>query len=92
MERKDFANHMVAFMTAYNLTNAPFIDILTQEPTPVQFLRYVAKNRPFVLKGGCSNWLALQKWNMEYLIQRMQGSEDVEIAVTPDGYGNSNVA
>lgn len=68
----------------YNTLNQPDVEELTGEPTPLEFMRYVAKNRPFVVRGGVSHWNATTRWNAEYLSKAM-GSQPVKIAITPHG-------
>lgn len=72
------------FLTDYNELNPNQIDELSEEPTPLEFMRYVAKNRPFVIRRGAVDWPAFTKWNTEYLIQTM-GDSLVKVAVTPCG-------
>jgi len=67
----------------YHELNGP-IDILHSEPSPLEFLRYVTKNRPFILRGGCSDWDAVNKWDATYLQQKME-SRNVKVAMTPNG-------
>ena len=37
------------------------------EPSPLEFMRHVAKNSPFVVRGAASGWDAVQKWDEKYL-------------------------
>ena len=71
-------------LEAYSETNNDYIDLLSEEPTPLDFMRYVAKNRPFIVKQGCSTWPAVRKWNIDYMLQKM-GDAKVDIAQTPYG-------
>lgn len=68
----------------YNAANSAVIDELHEEPSPVLFLRYVAKNRPFVIRGGCSAWQAVKKWNIQYMLEVM-GNAEIDVAETPLG-------
>lgn len=52
--------------------------------SPLDFLRYVYKNRPFVLRKGCSSWPAIQRWSSSYL-NEVIGDTRVKIAITPRG-------
>lgn len=74
----------MALLETYNETNSELVDILLVEPTPLQFMRFVAKNRPFVVKGGCLGWAATREWNVSYLEKSMQDAK-VEVAETPYG-------
>lgn len=55
-----------------------------QDPSPLIFMRFVAKNRPFVVRGGCSTWQARRKWGAKYL-RLMMKDTPVNVAVTPYG-------
>ncbi|KAI9794740.1 MAG: hypothetical protein M1835_006371 [Candelina submexicana] len=77
-------------LTAYNDLNNSSLDILTSEPSPLEFMRYVSKNRPFVIRGGASNWPATKKWNAEYLVRAMGGNK-IQVAITPCGNADSLV-
>ncbi|KAI9698721.1 MAG: hypothetical protein M1836_003831 [Candelina mexicana] len=77
-------------LTTYNDLNSSSIDILTSEPSPLEFMRYVSKNRPFVIRGGASNWPATKKWNAEYLVRAMEGNK-IQVAITPCGNADSVV-
>ncbi|KAL7918182.1 cupin-like domain-containing protein [Trichoderma austrokoningii] len=60
---------------------------LFSEPSPLEFMRYVARNTPFVIRGGASHWKATQKWNSAYLKSALDG-QSVNVAVTP--FGNAD--
>lgn len=68
----------------YNDLNSSSIDELLEVPSPLEFMRYVARNRPFVLRGGASDWKATRTWSAEVLKERMAGMS-VNVAVTPKG-------
>ena len=74
----------IGLLETYFETNSDNIDYMIDNPSPLQFIKYVAKNRPFVVKGGCSTWPAVRKWNSNYLVQVM-GDAEVDIAETPQG-------
>ncbi|MFX9552042.1 hypothetical protein ABTO49_20850, partial [Acinetobacter baumannii] len=48
-------------LKTYNELNAAVVDELDEEPSPLEFLRYVARNTPFVVRGAASGWEACQK-------------------------------
>ncbi len=80
---------MEELICTYDELNGP-IDILDEAPSPLEFMRFVAKNRPFVVRAGCSTFPALQKWKKtEYLLEKMKG-RFVQIAKTP--HGNADAA
>ncbi|MCJ1249685.1 hypothetical protein MMC30_006911 [Trapelia coarctata] len=68
----------------YHDLNNPLIDELSSEPSPLEFMRHVAKNRPLVVRKGASLWPAVQLWNVNYLTEIMKDAY-VNIANTPHG-------
>ncbi|KAF5702932.1 putative phospholipase [Fusarium globosum] len=75
-------------ISTFNELNSNSIDELHNEPSPLEFMRYVARNTPFVIRGGASSWRACQDWNSAYLLSVMKG-QNVNVAVTP--YGNADM-
>lgn len=71
-------------LKSYHELNADFVDELKALPTPLEFMRYVAANRPFLVRKGISDWPAMSKWTTNHL-KREVGSTSVEVAVTPLG-------
>lgn len=70
---------------SYHELNGNSVDELYEASiTPLVFMRYVYRNRPFVLRGGCSKWLAVGKWTTAYL-REVLGDTLVKVAVTPHG-------
>ncbi len=69
---------------AYHELNSSVIEEMTEEPSPLEFMRYVARNRPFVVRGAVNTWPAVQKWDAKYLCEAMQGGH-VNVATTPYG-------
>ncbi|OCK85686.1 Clavaminate synthase-like protein [Lepidopterella palustris CBS 459.81] len=53
-------------------------------------MRYVARNRPFVVRKGAEDWTARKAWNAKYLVDVM-GRQLVNVAVTPHGNADSVV-
>jgi len=72
-------------IVGYHELNVSTIDELTLEPSPLEFMRYVARNRPFVVRGGASNWPATRHWDAQYL-RDVMGSSAVKVAITPAGF------
>ncbi len=70
---------------AYRELNASVIDELEELPSPLEFMRFVARNRPFVVRAAASRWKAVSRWNAAYL-KDVMGEEQVQVAVTPLGY------
>ncbi|MCJ1478792.1 hypothetical protein MMC13_007476 [Lambiella insularis] len=75
----------------YHELNSEFVDEIYEQPSALEFMRYVAKNRPFIVRGGALHWPAIQKWNFDYLITVMK-NQLVNVAVTPHGNADSVVA
>lgn len=74
-------------LITYNELNSCAIEELEEEPSPLEFMRYVARNTPFVVRRGAASWRACQAWNARYLLD-MLGQETVNVAVTPRGSGH----
>ncbi|KAJ3534365.1 hypothetical protein NM208_g7565 [Fusarium decemcellulare] len=75
-------------ISTFNELNSNVIDELHEEPSPLEFMRYVARNTPFVIRNGASTWKACQEWNSAYLLSALKG-QSVNVAVTP--YGNADM-
>lgn len=71
-------------ITTFNELNSSLIEELDEEPSPLEFMRFVARNTPFVIRGGASTWKATQTWTPSFLAQQL-GDELVNVAVTPFG-------
>lgn len=72
-------------ISTFNELNSNVIDEFHDEPSPLEFMRYVARNTPFVVRGGASSWKACHEWNSAYLLSALKG-QYVNVAVTPYGY------
>lgn len=79
---------VAAAIESYHELNATIVDELAEEPSPLEFMRFVSRNRPFVVRNACNDWTALKEWNAQYL-REMMGDEMVQVAVTPLGYVTS---
>lgn len=75
---------IIEYLSSYQELNGTTVDELQNEPSPLEFLRYCGKNRPFIVRGGASEWPAVQNWNVEYLKQAL-GTQLVNVAITPHG-------
>ncbi|KAI0145221.1 phospholipase A2 [Xylariaceae sp. FL1272] len=71
-------------LTTYNELNSSRIEELDVEPSPLEFMRYVSRNTPFLVRGGARDWAATRKWDAAYLRTALEG-HDVNVAVTPAG-------
>lgn len=71
-------------LTTYNELNGSTIEELHQEPSPLEFMRYVAKNTPFVARRAAKGWQASRTWSAAYLKEAL-ADETVNVAVTPMG-------
>jgi peptidyl-lysine (3S)-dioxygenase / protease len=74
----------------YQNLNAAKVEELSSDPSPLEFLQYVCKNRPFVLRQGAADWDACSKWTAQYLTSHLE-STVVNIAHTPNGKADSPV-
>ncbi|PHH81170.1 hypothetical protein CDD80_2 [Ophiocordyceps camponoti-rufipedis] len=75
-------------ITTFNELNPSSVEELDSEPSPLEFMRFVARNTPFVIRGGASSWTATSKWNSAYLRKALQ-NQAVNVAVTPKGNADS---
>jgi jumonji domain-containing protein 7 len=80
----DLDDALENLINTFNELNAPTVEEVFSEPSPLEFMRYVARNTPFVIRGGASHWKATQKWNSAYLKSVLDG-QSVNVAVTPFG-------
>lgn len=72
-------------ITTYSELNSPtIIEELDGEPSPLEFMRYVSRNTPFVVRGGAANWTATKTWTASYLKNFLQDHQ-INVAVTPFG-------
>lgn len=71
-------------ISTYHELNPSVIEELDEEPSPLEFMRFVARNRPFIVRKAANDWPAVRKWDAEYLEDAMEG-ESVNVAVTPYG-------
>jgi jumonji domain-containing protein 7 len=71
-------------ITTFNELNSSSIEELDSEPSPLEFMRHVSRNTPFVVRGGASSWKATRKWSSTYLREVLAG-QTVNVAVTPHG-------
>ncbi|KAG0648810.1 Jumonji domain-containing 7 [Hyphodiscus hymeniophilus] len=77
-------NSTIELLTTYNELNLPTADILSEEPSPLEYMRYVARNRPFVVRRGAADWTATKTWNVSTLKELLM-RQSVNVAVTPKG-------
>jgi jumonji domain-containing protein 7 len=75
---------IVELITSFNELNSSFVEELHDEPSPLEFMRFVARNTPFVVRGGARDWAATKTWNANYLLDALRGLK-VNVAVTPYG-------
>lgn len=75
---------IVELITSFNELNSSAVEELHEQPSPLEFMRFVAANTPFVVRQGARDWSATKIWSAEYLLQSLQG-HSVNIAVTPFG-------
>lgn len=71
-------------ITTYQEVNSSHVDELDEEPSPLEFMRYVAKNRPFIVRKGASDWFACKHWDADFLREKV-GAAMVQVAITPLG-------
>ena len=85
------AEQFVDVIKDYQELNSEVVDELYEEPSPLKFMRYVAQNRPFIVRKAATNWAACKSWTADHFTNRM-GNCPIKVAVTPNGYaGNQNL-
>jgi jumonji domain-containing protein 7 len=87
METHTPKDAIAELLTTYNELNSSRIEELDEEPSPLEFMRYVARNTPFVVRCGARDWTATRTWNAAYLRSTLAGHK-VNVAVTP--FGNAD--
>lgn len=85
------ADPLAELLIGYNELNASVVDELLEEPSPLEFMRYVSKNTPFVVRGGASTWTATKTWNLRHLNDLLR-DQTVNVAVTPKGFVDSHLS
>jgi hypothetical protein len=79
------ADPLAELLVNYNDLNASVVDELHEEPSPLEFMRYVSRNTPFVVRGAANTWKATRTWNLAYL-KDLLCDQAVNVAVTPYGF------
>ncbi|ROV89485.1 hypothetical protein VPNG_10164 [Cytospora leucostoma] len=79
------ADPLAELITTYNELNSPVIEELDEEPSPLEFMRYVSRNTPFVVRKAAATWPATKDWNAQYLEGCLR-DQTVNVAVTPKGF------
>ncbi len=74
-----------ALLSDYRELNGSVVDELDEEPSPLEFMRYVARNTPLVVRQAASGWTASRAWNASYLTRSL-AAQTVNVAVTPQGF------
>ncbi|KAM3083640.1 hypothetical protein ACMFMF_001009 [Clarireedia jacksonii] len=74
-------------LMSYNELNSSIITVLDEPPSALEFMRFVALNRPFVVRDFASDWHATSTWSLSHLKSTLS-SHPVNVAVTP--YGNAD--
>ncbi|KAF1826946.1 Clavaminate synthase-like protein [Dissoconium aciculare CBS 342.82] len=81
---------LISLIETYHELNSSTVDELPTIPTALGFHRYVAKNRPFIVRNGARDWKATRLWNAKYLRETMR-SRKVKVAITPLGNADAVV-
>ena len=82
------ADPLAELVTTYNELNSPVVEELDGEPSPLDFMRYVSRNTPFVVRNAAAAWTATKTWNAKYLEDFLR-DQSVNVAVTPKGFVTS---
>ncbi|KAK4103902.1 Clavaminate synthase-like protein [Parathielavia hyrcaniae] len=84
MENPKIEGPLKELIINYNELNSSVIEELNEEPSALEFMRFVARNTPFVVRGGAADWQATRTWTVDYLKDSLR-DEYVNVAVTPAG-------
>lgn len=71
-------------INTWNELNSSVVEEIDGEPSPLEFMRYVARNTPFVARKAASDWKAARLWNAGYLLEALR-DQSVQVAMTPAG-------
>ncbi|ORY71850.1 putative phospholipase [Pseudomassariella vexata] len=85
----DEMDPVAELITSFNELNPSIVDELDEEPSPLEFMRFVARNTPFVVRQGAKDWTATKAWSSGYLLKALYGHH-VNVAVTP--FGNADAS
>ncbi|KAF2822295.1 Clavaminate synthase-like protein [Ophiobolus disseminans] len=78
----------IDLITTYHDLNPTTITTLNASPSPLEFMRYVARNQPFVIKNGAQDWTARKTWSATHL-RTVLTDTHVNVAITPHGNADS---
>ncbi|KAK4034885.1 cupin-like domain-containing protein [Parachaetomium inaequale] len=84
MDEPKIEDPIAELITNYHELNSSVIEELDEEPSALEFMRFVARNTPFVVRGAALDWQATRTWSVDYL-KAFLGDEPVNVAVTPEG-------
>jgi jumonji domain-containing protein 7 len=59
-------------------------------PTPLEFHRYVAQNKPVIFRNSLQHWPAINKWTNDYL-SHILADDLITVAISPHGYADAIV-
>ena len=77
-------NAIADAINTYHELNTSSVDELEEEPSPLEFMRFIARNRPFIVRDAAGEWDAVNRWNSSYL-RKVMCDESVNVAITPLG-------
>lgn len=75
---------IIDLLQTYRDLNPRTITTLNEQPSALEFMRYVHLNRPFVIRKGAEDWKAVREWDVKGL-KALVGEGVVQVAVTPLG-------
>lgn len=83
---------IVELLDNYHDINPQTVTQLNQEPTPLEFMRFVSRNQPFVIRNNSNHtFRRISKlWTAKYLSTKMADSQ-VRVAITPAGNADAVV-
>ncbi|KAL2023935.1 hypothetical protein VTK56DRAFT_712 [Thermocarpiscus australiensis] len=90
MENTESQDPIAELITNYNELNSSVIEELEEEPSPLEFMRHVARNTPFVVRGAAADWQATRTWTVDFL-KEFLGDDPVNVAITPAGNADAPI-
>jgi jumonji domain-containing protein 7 len=83
---------MLELLDNYHDINSQSVTELLLEPTPLEFMRFVSRNQPFIVRNNSNpTWRRICKtWTPSYLSQKLFNT-NVTVALTPKGNADAVV-
>lgn len=74
---------LVELLKTYHELNSDCVERLSEPPSPEEFLHIIRRNRPVIISNALGHWPAVERWNSDYLKEKIKGN--ITVAQTPHG-------